>query len=257
MKVRLNAIVVALLLVCGLLIETSSLANQQPQQAKQKLIITSQGTLLEYDAYGTSPMKKITRDGFELNYKTRGKMKSAYAIGKTRKGLRTSSEPSKVEGDTAAAVVQTADKSLEITSNFIYNTDTGELFIKRKFRNISKYSVTLQSIRDYVDPGVMVRSGAIKPADLTSTSINQITAGLEYPNDCNMLHECSPPPVCIYPPGCPRPDSKYPGYKSQRAHLYRSKKRVVLGWSKPITLQPKQKQQSGGEVDIVIRLKIK
>lgn len=258
MKVRLNAIIITLFVVCGLLIGTSSLAIQQSQLEKQRITLSSQGTLLKLtDAYGTNSTKKITGDGFELNYKTQGRTKTAYAIGKTKKGLRNLLKPSKDEGNMATEIVQTADKSLEITSKFTYNADTSELIIKRKIRNISKYSVTLESVRDYVDPAVMVKSGVIKPSRLIPVSMDQITAGISIPDDCGPLEDCPIGPLCTMPPGCPKPLEYHKYYKYFKARLSRSKNRAVLGWSQQITLQPGQKQQPAGEAFIIIRIKIK
>jgi DNA-binding protein len=253
MRVRLIAIVVALMVVYGLLVRTGSLANQEPQPAGQRVKLSTHGRLLELvDDAGLT--RNVGSDGFKVNYKVRGKIRSAFALAIGTKGLRTSDLPVKSTENTATATVRTSDKSLEITSTFTLNDTTGELIIQRKFRNISKHPVTLQMIRNQIDPGVMIKSGNLQSANLVSASLSQITAGfLKGPYDCG-AGECPLGPIC--PPwGCPTPLPPTSAYS--RARLYPSKNRVILGWSTQIVLKPKQKQRPADEASIVIRVAIK
>src|SRR5215216_3178760 len=163
MRVILIAIV-ALLVGCGLLIGNESWASQGTNRPSQRFIVSKQGTLLELtNADGKGP-KKASGDGFKLKYKTRGKIRSASAIEMKTTQLRTSSEAATYDGNRATAVVETADKSLEITSELTYDATAGELIIKRKFRNISTHPVILQEIRNYIDPKVVVRGQFNKSA---------------------------------------------------------------------------------------------
>lgn len=257
MKVRLIAIIVALLVVSGLLMETRSLANLQSQQARQTFTVSKQGTLLELDTDNTSRAKRVDGDGFKLNYKTRGKMKSASAKGVEIKGLRTLTEPAKLEGNTATATVQTPDKALEIKSTFTFDANAGELTIKRKFRNISKRSVTLHMVRNYLD-STLIPGGQLYKSGRHVLESFRITAGLSVlPSDCDE-YECPippPPPTC--PPSCvPLPGpNPLPFYS--RAQFYSSTKLFTLSWSKPITLKPEQGLQLAGEAFIIIRIVIR
>lgn len=258
MKVRLILIVIALLVVFGLLSGTGSVANPKPQQDKQRLTISSQGRLLElFDADNISPPKKVGGDGFKLSYETQGKMRSASLRGPVTKGLRASSKPAQLKENKATAIAQTTDRSIEIASSFAFNSSTGELFIKRNFRNISKYPVTLHKVWNYIDPNLMVKGQANQTADLLSVSQGQINAGLSIdPEDC-MVGECPVPPPC---PVCPDPGplpGPNPFSKYLRACLYSFKTKVLLQWAEPITLKPQLTQQPGGEAFIVIRVLIK
>ena len=245
MRIILIAIV-ALLVGCGLLIGNESRANQATQYASQTFTITRQGTLLELiDADGRG-RKKVTGDGFKLNYKTRGKSRSASAIGTKTKQLRTSSEPAKFDGNTVTVIVQTADKALEITSRLTFDPKTRELIIKRKFRNISEYPVILESIRNYIDQK-LVRDQFNQSADLASL----IRAGLY--DDCdNLCAECTAPPICE--------ESRLPIRNScrfSRARLCPPKTNFVLEWSEQNTLKPLLPHQPGGERSIDIRALIR
>ena len=260
--------IVTLLVGCGLLIGNESSASQATQRSSQRFTISRQGTLLELiDADGKDASKKVTGDGFKLKYKTRGKSRSVSAIEMKTMGLRTSSEPVKYDGNKATAVVQTADKALEITSELTFDANTRELIIKRKFRNMSKYPVTLQEIRNYIDPGVVGRGQFNRSAKLISGPLDWMTAGRfgnPPPNGCGDRCECTVPPVCNT---CPRDVNSCRGVS--RATLYSSQKNVVLEWLKQFTLKTqlpqlskqskrsKQPQQSGDEVSIAIKVVIR
>src|SRR5687767_8045547 len=97
MRVLLIAIVIALL-GCGLLSGNESAAGEATQQTSRRFTISKYGTLLEFNADGTSAAQKIAGDGFKLNYKTLGKDRSASGIGMETKGLRTLSQRAKYEG---------------------------------------------------------------------------------------------------------------------------------------------------------------
>ena len=256
MRVILIAIV-ALLVGCGLLIGNESWASQATYPPSQRFTITKQGTLLELtNADGRGRTKKVTGDGFKLNYKTQGKSRSVSAIETKTEQLRTLSEPAKYEGNKATAVVQTADESLEITSELIFDANAGELIIKRKFRNISKNPVILERVRNYIDPNVVVRGRFNQSAKRVSAVVRQITAGLAgNVNDCDMGH-CPPPPVC---PTCPPPPTPNwnPNQLYLMSRLYPSGRMVVLNWSQPIMLKAQLPEQPGGEVSIAIRVLIR
>ena len=245
---------VALLVGCGLLIGNESWASQGTYPG-QRFVISKQGTLLELiDADGRGRTKKVTGDGFKLNYETRCKKRSASAIETKTKGLRTSSEPAKYDGNKATAVVQTADESLEITSELIFDANTGELIINRKFRNISKYPVTLESVRNYIDPKVMVRGPFNQYADLLSLAQGQIRAGYYFgnpPDDCGDRCECTTPPICN---DCPPRETPNLCRGVWRSRLYPSNTKVELGLDEPITLQPNLPEQPESEFHIAIRI---
>jgi len=249
MRLKLTALFIALLVCCGLLIGDGSLANQQTQRASQRFTISKYGTLLEFDADGTGITKKVIGDGFELGYKSPGKTRTVFAIESEAKGLQTSSEQAKYEPDTATAIVQTADKLLKITSYLVLDDKAGELIIKRRFQNISDYPVTLQTVRNHIDPEVMTR--VKQPGRLFSDYLGLITAGyFSDPYDCD-IGECPVQPIC---PACPLPPlpplpSRY--LKNFRAWMYPSEREIVLGWTEQITLKPKD------SASIVIRLTIK
>lgn len=243
--------IVALLAGCGLLIGNESWASQETDRPSQRFTVSKQGTLLELtNADGKGP-KKLTGDGFKLNYKTRGKTQSVSAIGMKTKQLGTSSEAAKYDGNKATAVVQTADKSLEITSELIFDATAGELIIKRKFRNISKHPVILQKVLNYIDPNVVDRDQFDQSADLV---LGKITAGLAVnpPIDCR-IGQCPVPPICR---ACP-PDRLKGNHPYLPSSLDPSKKEVILRWSEQITLKPRRAQQSGDEVSIDIRVVMK
>jgi hypothetical protein len=250
-------IIVALLVGCGLLIGHESSASQATQRPSQRFTISKQGTLLKMiDADGKRSIKKVTGDGFKLNYKTLGKIRSASAIETKTNRLRTSSEPARYDGNKATAVVQTADKSLEITSELTFDATAGELIIKRKFRNISKHPVTLQGVWNHIDPKVVVRGPFNESADLISASLGRITAGL-----AGNITECGPG-ICPVPPICDGcPTIRDPNWNPNRGFLmsilYPSKTNVVLGWPEQITLKPQLPRQPGDEVSIAIRVLIK
>ena len=248
MRVILIAIV-ALLVGCGLLIGNESWASQGTAGPRQSFTISKQGTLLELiGADGRSRTKKVTGDGFKLNYKTRGKSRSVSAIGTKTKQLQTSCEPAKYDGNTATAVVQTADKSLEITSELTFDPEAGELIIKRKFRNISKYPVTLQGLWNYIDQNVMGQFN--QSAELVSPPSGPITGYLAgNVADCRPA-KCPVPPVCNDCPLLTIPNRNL-------NHLIPS---FGLEWPDQITLRPhrsRQHRQPGGEVSIAIRILIK
>jgi hypothetical protein len=250
MRVLLIAIVIALL-GCGLLNGNESFVGQTTQRTNRRFTISKYGTLLELFNADGSAAKKIAGDGFKLQYKTLGKIRSASAIEMETKGLQTASQRAKYEGCMATAVVQTADRSLEITSQFAFDDKTGDILIKRNFRNISKSPVALQEVWNYFDAKVMFRGELNQSANLVAASLAQITAGIySDPEDCDM-NECPVGPICRYPPGCPTP----PQYLG--VWLYPSEKDVVLGRSMQINLKPKRNQQSGDKAFIVIRVTIK
>lgn len=256
MRVYLIA-TVALLVGCGLLIGNESWASQGTYRPRQSFTISKQGTLLELieaDGGGRS-MKKVSGDGFELNYKTRGKSRSASATEMKTNQLRALSDVVKYEGNKATAVVQTADESLEITSELIFDANAGELIIKRKFRNISKYPVILERVRNYIDPKAVVRGQSDQSARQVSAAVRYITAGLgANVDDCGM-GSCTTPPVCA---SCPyRIDPNWnPNSGYLRSSLSVSKERLELNWSQPIPLKP-QLTQPGEEVAIAIRILIR
>src|ERR1051325_6732603 len=163
MRVILIAII-ALLAGCAL-IGNESWARQGTYRPRQTLAISKHGTLVELsDADGKGRTKKASGDGFKLNYKTLGKSRSASAIEKKTNRLRTSFEAARYDGNKATAVVRTADKALEITSELTFDATAGELIIKRKIRNISTHPVILQGVWNYIDPKVGVRGQFNKPA---------------------------------------------------------------------------------------------
>lgn len=238
---------VALLVGCGLM-GNEVQASQVNQYASQTFTISKPGTLLELiDADGKS-RKKVTGDGFKLNYKTRGKSRSASAIGTKTKQLLTSSEPAKFDGNTVTVVVHTADKSLEITSRLTYDAEAGELIIKRKFRNISEDLVIVESIRNHFDPKVLFRGPFNRYDDLVSRALNQFGARL-----AGNVEDCGPG-QCLPPPECPKcPNIVNPNWNLNNgyltARLEQSKPQFVVGWSQqPITLKPRD------EMSIAIRV---
>lgn len=250
--------IVTLMVGCGLVIGNESWAGQGTYRPKQSLTVSKQGTLLELigaDGTGRST-KKVTGDGFKLNYKTGGKSRSASATEMKTNQLRTLFQEAKYDGNKATAVVRTADESLEITSELIFDANAGELIIKRKFRNISNEPMILERVQNYIDPNVVVRGRFNQSAKRISAVARQITAGLAANIDDCDLRECTPPPVC---PMCPPPSNTTwrPDQLYLVSRLYLSKRTVELNWSQPILLKPQLPQQPGGEVSIAIRVLIR
>jgi len=245
---------VALSVGCGLLIENQSWASQQTDRASRRFTISKQGTLLELIGTDRKGSRKVTGDGFELNYKTQGQSRSAFATEMKTKGLRTSSEPPKYDGNKATAVVQTADRSLEITSEFTFDAEAGELIIKRKFRNTSKYPVTLQGVRNYIDPIFMAGDQFNQSATLLSPPSIPIAAYLAHNvGDCG-------PGKCPVPPDCPAcPPVTMPNPNLNHKYLIPST-RFELNWPEQIILmpqRPQRPQKPGSEVSIAIRVSMK
>jgi hypothetical protein len=252
MRVKLIALVIALLVASGLLIENGSSASPRPLHAVQRLTVSPHGTLLELFETGLpSQARRVGGDGFTLRYKTRGTTRSVLARERNSSGLRPSSEPVIVDGNTATAVRRTADLSLEITSQFTFDHNTKLLTIKRKFRNISKHPVTLQMLRNYIDPALVFGAQAnhfdkkLEPASL-------VRAGLTSNLSC--FFECVPPPVCPWeePPRCPR-DLMY--FKARWDGS--SPRDAILRWSNQITLMPKTKNKSAEEAFSVVQVVIR
>lgn len=249
MKLTLIAIFIALL-SCSLMIGNGSSAKQETQTSP-RLIVSKEGTLTElFDINGNS-LGKVAGDGFKLTYWTLSRLKSASASETRIDRLKSLSESPTLKENTATAVVQTDDRVLEITSSFTWNREDGELIIMRKFKNISKDSVRLQTIWNQVDTKLLFGDRDNHSFDLARLTSSQpvITAGLkEGSYDCD-ISKCPLPPPCLRPPCPPLP---VPDYFSAR--YTSSSKGAVLGWSEPITLAPQQKQKPGGEAFIIIRI---
>lgn len=244
MRFKLIAVIVSLLVGCSLPIGNVSSASQG-----QKVTISRHGTLLEL--LGTSlqnSTRKVGTDGFRLNYDTGGTTRSVSAIGMNTSGLRPSHSKPTSNDNTATAVVQTADQSLEIESEFTFDRSTKMLTIRRRFRNISRHPVTLQTIRNYIDPALVF--GVKAPRFHMKRDFVSFRAGLS--TDLSCFVECVPPPVCPWeePPRCRRDDNTF--FKARWDGS--SPSNGILRWTDPIKLTP---NKPTNEAFIVVRFVIR
>jgi hypothetical protein len=252
MRVKLIALVIALVVACGLLIENGSSASPRRLHADQRLTVSPHGTLLELFETGLpSQARRVGGDGFTLRYTTRGTTRSVFAREMSKSGLRLSFEPVIVDGNTATAVRRTADLSLEITSQYTFDHNTKMLTINRKFRNISKRRVTLQTLRNYIDP-TLVFGAQANHIEKKLEPASPVRAGLTANLSC--FSKCIPPPVCPWeePPRCPR-DLVY--FKARWDGS--SPRDTILRWSSPITLMPKTTNSPAQEAFMVVQVVIR
>src|SRR5437773_5702436 len=133
MKMKLAALVLALLFLSELVMAYGPLSRERPQPPGQSFAISEHGTLLDvFDANGKSRFGPIVSDGFDVSYKTQSRSVSASAIGTNINGLQF--ELGKSNGEPATAIVETSDKALEITSHFMLDESGKTVIIERRFR---------------------------------------------------------------------------------------------------------------------------
>lgn len=208
------ATLLALLFGTVLMITGGSLSYGQSQLPSQSFAVSKYGTLLEiFDANGKSRFGKLTNNGFQVSYRSKGKTKSISAVGeKTAAGLVEGEV--KVDGQSATVTATTSDHALEITTYFILDEKTKKLIIQRKFRNISAGSLSLNKVREFVDVALVItgetgstqsevligQKQRLSAAKLTTLAMHKI--GVGFPLDCR-AGECPkpdppcPPPYCI------------------------------------------------------------
>ena len=125
---------------------------------------------------GKRPFDKLVNNGFKVSYKIRGKAVTASVIGNKLSYLRTK----KIERDGLSAMVTevTKDGALEITTYFFLDEAKQKLTIDRRIRNTSPETVSLKTMREYVDPKLVFRTQSTrKRGNLGQTVVERIRAG--------------------------------------------------------------------------------
>ena len=255
MKVKLAALVVALFVGCGSLMGNKSAASPEPPQ---RLTITRHGTLLKWTD-GISLNAPLTKDGFELKYKTKGVVTMVSAKGNTTHSLLAQFAMAAHQENSARSLVLTADKRLQITSDFRFDESMGMLMIKRKFSNISDQPLDLQITKSYLDRRILFKREPLHVRGNPIFTPRTVHAGLTTDAACiNVLSQddmssilrCMPPPVCPWNPPCPKNFSPY--FSGQGNH---PEMRNTITWTEKITLHPRQNNSIGGEAVMVVFIK--
>lgn len=271
MKSKLIAVFLALSFGSVLTTGAGTLRHEPPYQAPQSLAISKHGTLSEiFDANGKSRFGKLTNNGFEVRYRSKGKSTLSSAVG-DEKMTRLTEGDVKVDGQVAVVTTTTSDRALEITSYFILDEKRKTLIIRRNFKNISTGPVVLRDTREYVDPALMTggqsessqpyRISAKKRLQLTSRSFKWVssqTSGGIY--DCK-IGDCPPPPPpcptnCPEPcPTCPLPLFR-PRLMIATHPLTGSLNKVTLKWNL-VTLEPSSSRgTANNEISTMVFIKL-
>lgn len=212
MKHKLIAPFAALFFCTGLIIASGSVSHGQTYRAHQSFAVSEYGTLLEvFDANGKSRFGKLANNGFELSYESKCKTASVSVVGKGKVvGLLPGRV--KLDGHYATVTATTSDYALEITTYFALEAKTGRLIIRRKFRNLLSVPLTLKTLREFVDPslvitgeneniGSQVYGQKIQSIDKLAKLFRSKVKGALPIGDCQTGECVDPPPPCPIPCG--------------------------------------------------------
>jgi len=209
--------------------------------------VSKYGTLLElFDANGKSRFGKLAGNGFEVRYESKGRTTSASAIGDENV---TGLLPGQVKADeqSAAVTATTTDHAVEITTYFILDEKTKRLLIHRKFRNISGGPLTFKTMREFLDPALVIsgETGSTHSEVLTgqkqSLSAEKLAAlATNRLRASSPIDDCWAPDCPKGPPPCPIPCPTR--LVANRAELITRTNpvgggpdKIWLQWSSPIT----------------------
>lgn len=147
-----NLIALALVLFSGGLLFASGQSLSRTQSSSLRVTISKYGTLSDVlKAGGSTRFGELTLDGFEVSYKFEGEMKTVWAKGETDvKDLWPGDV--KVDGNSASVTVKTVDGAWEITSLFALDEQGRMLTISRSIKNISGQPLSIEAVKQYVDP---------------------------------------------------------------------------------------------------------
>lgn len=185
-----------------LIITGESPSRAQSQPAYQSFAVSQYGTLLEvFDENGKSRFGKLANNGFELSYEFKGKTISVSAVG-DGKAIGLLPGQVKLDGHSATVSATTSEKALEITSYFNLDEKTGKLIVRRKFKNLSAGPLTLKTLREIVDPLLVItdQQQSLSDQELAKLVKDRFQAALPI-DDCRTADCPKGPPPCPVPCG--------------------------------------------------------